>query len=371
MKKTLFTLLILFPFLIIGCSDDDDDITPPAPSEVIGNEIKITANITDISDTVSFNIYGRHPMIHWGDGDSTIVASTIYKHAYKEKGNYQITIKTDMLDDLTISGKDQPLSNLQVGNCPQLKELYILDFESLTSFSSKNCPQLTTLYIESSKNLAELDVSSSLDLGVLYLGGIDHLHSIDLTKNKNIRWVYGYNIGLENIDLSNCTELYKLEIPYNKLKKLSLYNNTKLEILECQNNELTSLDLTSAERIWEIDCSYNKLTSLKVDKNPYILDCSNNNLTKLELSSTSLHRFYCSNNQISELKIKHPEQLRVILLNSNKLNTGALNSIIEGLDINPDKDSHNRSFYSIRLSDNPGTESCNQQAILDKQWQIF
>jgi hypothetical protein len=370
MKKTLLTLLILFPFLIIGCSDDDDNITSPDPSEVKGNEIKITASITDISDTISFETNDKRITIHWGDGDSTHVATT-HRHVYKEKGNYQITIRTDELESLTIPGKNQILSNLQVGNCSQLKELYILDFENLTTFSTKNCAQLTVLYIEETKNLAELDVSGSPDLGVLYLGGIDKLRSIDLTKNKKLGWLRGYNIGLESIDLSNCTELYKLEIPYNKLKELSLHNNTKLNLLECQHNELTSLDLTSTERISEIDCSYNKLTSLKVDKNPRILNCSNNNLTKLELSATFLQRFYCSNNQISKLTVEHPEQLRVVLLDSNKLDTQALNSIIEGLDINPDKDLHSGNFYSIRLSDNPGTESCNQQAILDRQWQIF
>ncbi|KLL04845.1 MAG: hypothetical protein MRERV_1c097 [Mycoplasmataceae bacterium RV_VA103A] len=128
------------------------------------------------------------------------------------------------------------------------------------------------------------------------------------TKEKREK-VINLNIstrGLEGeLDLSDFTNLEKLECSGNKLTNLNISNCHQLKALYCDHNQLTSLNLSKCINLTELYCFDNKLTKLDLTDLTQLeeIGCNNNYLTNFDyssLSSEKLNWLNISNNNLPE-----------------------------------------------------------------------
>ncbi|MCC8154859.1 MAG: leucine-rich repeat domain-containing protein [Tannerellaceae bacterium] len=127
---------------------------------------------------------------------------------------------------------------------------------------------------------------------------------------------------LTEIDVTNNTELVRIEAYNNKLTGIDLSNNTKLTHLYVQGNKITSLDLTKAPDFIYLNCSNNLLTELDVTQNPELtnLRFSGNQLTDIDVSkNTKLTHLYMGNNQFTGIDISKNETLFHLYCEDNKI----------------------------------------------------
>jgi hypothetical protein len=173
--------------------------------------------------------------------------------------------------------------------------------------------------------LSNIDLTNSTNLWLLDIDFFMGLDTIDISTNTKLnRFNCNYN-ELSNIDLSKNTNLQSLEIYYNNLDTLELNNNLGLLSLICSGNNLENLDLHNNTNLVFLTCDQNKLTSLDLKNNPNIVEvrCSNNELSSLDFSNQQSFRLLnCSNN----------ENLTYInLRNGNNVNFSTSNSDFENL----------------------------------------
>ncbi len=133
-------------------------------------------------------------------------------------------------------------------------------------------------------------------------------------------------------NLDKYHKLLKLNISYNRLKRLPLLPNL-LEELRCSSNELTEI-LLLPELLKIFNCSNNKLVgliNLSTFYNLETLNCANNQIIKLPLLPDTLKELNCSNNNLTELcDLSAFYKLNVLNCSNNQLiNLPALSSTLE------------------------------------------
>ena len=106
---------------------------------------------------------------------------------------------------------------------------------------------------------------------------------------------------------------------------LDVSGNPNLNQLSCTHLGLTSLDISTASGLTDIDCSHNNLTTLDVSNNSF---------------------------------------LRKVAINDNQFDKTALDAIFTALPAalpaqNPP---------AIKITDNPGTATCDKQIATNKYW---
>lgn len=94
----------------------------------------------------------------------------------------------------------------------------------------------------------------------------NHLESlVGIERFPNLNTLYMNHCSVDELDLSNNTELYRLECQNNGLTKLDLTGCSSLMYLECSGNKLTELDLSACTSLRQVNCSSNHdLTELDV-----------------------------------------------------------------------------------------------------------
>ena len=155
----------------------------------------------------------------------------------------------------------------------------------------------------------------------------------------------------------------------NKLTALDVSKNSSLKTLICYMNDLTVLDVGKNRALEDLWCSANQLTFLNVSNCKALkhLSCENNQLTVLDVShSGALQNLWCQSNQLTVLDVSNNLMLSELLLSSNQFSTDALDAIFRTLHRNRLKD--NRKY--IRIGNNPGTETCNQNLAKRKGWTV-
>jgi len=89
------------------------------------------------------------------------------------------------------------------------------------------------------------------------------------------------------------------------IEELDVSQNTELEALAVAQNQLTTLELGKNEKLKEVYCQSNPLTAIHFENNPEmkILDCGGcKNLTELDISMLdNLETLYCFDSSISEI----------------------------------------------------------------------
>ena len=232
---------------------------------------------------------------------------------------------------------------LELGNCPNLEELYIQSTENLDVSHS---PLLKTLYCVNSKfvgmdlaknpllenlrlegtNQELIDLSKNLQLINVELFIPIRVRSLDMSNRTTLKsfsyreWGEG-GLTLETLNLSECTSLENLNLEYIKLTSLNVSGCNKLSTLKCYDSRLAELNIKGCTNISVLDCRGNALTELELGDCTKLteLNCSGNKLTSLKINSANLTILNCVSNQITELNVRDQTRLEELYCNDNQI----------------------------------------------------
>ncbi|NBO99774.1 MAG: hypothetical protein EBU90_06560, partial [Proteobacteria bacterium] len=233
------------------------------------------------------------------------------------------------------SSRNLSLEQINLNNRPLLNRVDVSQpfgaiVPKLSSISLANNPSLSAISIAGKNVLSALDLTgtnflSSATIQNTYLrkNSFDPLNTrnlqyasfsnnyllnnLNLSQATNLNDLECINCGLSNLNITNCGNLVNLNCSVNRLSSLNLSSNTSIENLICASNRLTSLDTTGLNSLYSIDAQSNKLT--------YYTDNNSNDLYTL----------YLTNNNLNELKLNPHQSLAVVLAINNSLTSIDLN----------------------------------------------
>lgn len=219
---------------------------------------------------------------------------------------------------------NNPIVNLDVTGLPNLDKLICflndintLDLRNNTALVELDCYnsyQLSKLYLGTSTQLTtvrvdncsldSLDFSANTNLQSLYCSGNPLVYLNPPSQNSALQRLIALSVSLSSIDVSNLSNLRRLNIQSNNLSLLDLSQNValrevstnysplreiifsnnpnnNLEVLSCNGCQLTSLDLSAQHNLLELRCFSNfindlqlsplaKPTNITIDNNPII-----------------------------------------------------------------------------------------------------
>lgn len=161
--------------------------------------------------------------------------------------------------------------------------------------------------------IENLNVSQNTNLKTLICSG-NNLTSLDLSKNLQLEYLDCNTNGYEIYENDNYVYIY--------LKNLDISKNINLKYLDCHQNQISYLDLENKIGLEYLDCSYNLLDDLNVKNNLNltVLDCANNNISLLDIFFlTELKYLNCSRNLLENLNVQNNLSLNQLFLGGNKL----------------------------------------------------
>ncbi|CAG8693917.1 12277_t:CDS:1, partial [Ambispora gerdemannii] len=171
-----------------------------------------------------------------------------------------------------------------------------LKVESFTNLETLKCSDNCLSSIDFPHNfekLTTLEIKKNIfkDQSLSMFSGLVNLENLDVSENKFIG-------SLE--PLKDIKNLKNLNISKTYLEPTLEYTKNLIEFYcSCSNNDLTTLNLTNSTQLVKLDCSHNKLTELDINK------CS------------ELVFLYCNNNLLKLLNLSHNEKLEELNLASN------------------------------------------------------
>ena len=186
-------------------------------------------------------------------------------------------------------------------------------------------------YIQDAIYITQEEVNQIVDLGSFYSDTLTSLRGIEYFKA--LKRLSCPHCKLDELNVSQNTELVELECYGNQLTTLDVSNNTKLKKLSCQNNLLVALDVSRNKDLAELSCQDNRLAQLEIDENRQLqnLACQNNRLTALNVNNcAALTTLYCGNNQLKELEVNNCTALVNLSCENNlmtSLNTSSCTSL--------------------------------------------
>ena len=194
------------------------------------------------------------------------------------------------------------LDALIVEDCPNLEELVILTRESLKHFSIQKC-----------YNLKILKLTSRF--------ASDKKFNVDLSEFPKLEEFSSEKLGMNKLDISNCTKLTRLHLGSNSLEELDISKNLDLESLGIGDNLLTYLDVSKHSKLKSLACGRNQIQELILNSNlEGTLYCSNNLLKTLNLSTNpKLVRVYCDHNKLTSLDISQNSNLETLNCSNNQI----------------------------------------------------
>lgn len=194
------------------------------------------------------------------------------------------------------------LDTLIIEDCPNMEELVISTRAPLEHFSIQKCPNLKVLGLKS-----ELTSDKRFD--------------IDLSEFPQLMEFSSECLGINKLNVSNCTKLTKLYLANNSLEKLDIDKNLNLESLSIIDNILTYLDISKHSKLTNLNCTKNQIQELILNSNlEGTLNCSNNLLKTLNLSANKkLTRIYCSNNKLLSLDVSQNINIENLSCSNNQI----------------------------------------------------
>ena len=154
--------------------------------------------------------------------------------------------------------------------------------------------------------------------------------------------LYANHQNISNINLSNLTNIEKLELTNNNLSNINLSNLTNIEKLEIGNNNLSNINLSSLNKLSWLRVDNNMLSSIDVSYNTqlYLFTCTNNIISSFDLSNNILLHLLSVGGYsgLSNLDLSNNIDLRSFYVYSNS---------IQNLDL-----SNNTLLYSMRFDVN-------------------
>ncbi|MEM6720789.1 MAG: matrixin family metalloprotease [Bacteroidota bacterium] len=217
------------------------------------------------------------------DSGTTFTTTNYCRYTSIPDANFEAALEANNYDD--ISGDGQvPTALIENVTFLAVDNEGITDLTGIEDFAA-----LTELNISES-TIPTVDLSNNTNLQKLeaYSAGMT---SLDITQNSNLEELIAYSNSLTALDLSNCTSLEYLQVYQNSLTSLDLTANTALENVEVHENQLTELNIQNGTNtnIQFFDASSNSnLSCIRVDDVAY----STTNWTDIDVQ-TSFSATYC------------------------------------------------------------------------------
>ena len=181
---------------------------------------------------------------------------------------------------------------------------------------------------------------------------------------------YGYSHQYSTTSVCTITingeNITAIRSPVSSVTAIDVSKITTLQFLDCTAQKLTSLDVSKNIELIFLDCSSNQLNSLDVSRNTKLSDlrCSSNQLSNFDVSkNTELIYLYCRNNQLTSLDVSKCVKLQALSIQGNQFSSAALNALFGTLPVI-------RGGGVVMITDNPGTNSCNQKVAEDRGWRV-
>ena len=207
---------------------------------------------------------------------------------------------------------------------------YFTELTSLTlsgtSYNEKG--KLQTLDVSKNTKLEYLDCKNN-EITDLFLGELPNLSSLYCSNNS-----ISTPISLKSSPKIISFEAQNNKIPSIEVSKADMYqficsNNPltgglklegRISMLECNNCQLSSLDLSKVIGLSNLKCSNNNLPTIIFAGQAasiIYLTCDHNKLTTLDLSKSNIYEIYCSHNNLSTLDLSNSFNIRTLYIDNN------------------------------------------------------
>ena len=165
------------------------------------------------------------------------------------------------LDHLELWGNN--IESLDLSNNSKLTNLNVGGNVNLTSLNIDNCTNLLSLNVDDTK-LSSLTIPNKSILKTLGYGYTDLSFNVnEFTSLTELR-CYGHNFDALNLSATMKAQLEHLQCYYCEINELDLSEFSNLRFLSCYGNNLTTLDLSKSPKLEYINCHTNLLQSLDI-----------------------------------------------------------------------------------------------------------
>ncbi len=229
----------------------------------------------------------------------------------------------------------QYFTNLKVittyyANFPNFNQPTLVNLEQLSLLNSVGYSSLTSVDVSNNTNLVKLQCSSDL------------ITSLDLSNNTLLQTVDIYCPSLTAVNFSNLVNLKNLSY-IGKLPTIDISDAVNLLNLNCigssgtysypLENRLTSIDLSNQTKLINLDLAGNLLSSLDLSFCPNLerISISNNLLSTLNITNVAyVKNFFCEGNLLTDLNVDAMFNLKNFSCKNNQLTSlSTKNRVIE------------------------------------------
>ena len=179
----------------------------------------------------------------------------------------------------------------------------------LNNYNGYNTTVMSDLRIKDDK--LQYLTANYLGLQEVDLTGCPELYTINLSDN-----------ALKELDLSGCTSLGDVYVDNNALQTISLGEKPNLKYLSLYGNSLHELDLEGCPSLKYLSVSNNALQTISLGEKPNLtsLGLSDNSLQELDLDGCpALERLYVDNNALQTISLGEKPNLTSLGLENNSL----------------------------------------------------
>ena len=190
----------------------------------------------------------------------------------------------------------------------------------LTELNLSSLPKLQFLSAEDNQ-LENIDLTNNTELDSIRLG-FNQLSSLDLSSLTKLRFIEAYQNRLISLDLSRNSLLENIHIDQNQLTNLDLSRNTELRYVYVDDNDISILNISNLPLLYGISARGNQLTSLDLSGKTELryVNVGNNSISYLDLSdSPLLEGISAWDNQLTSLDLTGKTELRWVDVDGNDI----------------------------------------------------
>lgn len=187
----------------------------------------------------------------------------------------------------------------------QLKSLKC-DNNDIKELDLSGNPELVELQCNENESLVSVNVTGCTKLEELVLRNNEFLRSLDVKSNTKLRVLEAFDNSINELDLSNNTELERLDCGNSFFSSLILKNHPKLAEIYCTGTFLRVIDLSGAINLKELICEDCWLEEIDVSNNKELLSfhAYGNHLRRVDLSNnTKIEELSLDYNYMSEVDV--------------------------------------------------------------------
>ncbi|MFD1552219.1 T9SS type A sorting domain-containing protein [Putridiphycobacter roseus] len=244
-------------------------------------------------------------------------------------GSFEIYLINLNIDSGPIADGQILNSNAEAIDSLSISSQFISDLTGLEAFTNLRYLQINT-YFGSTLPIHTMD-----SLNELYLNFVS-VNNPNLSQNTNLKKIQFTNSSIDTLVITNNTNLEYIGLGSLNCKSIDFSQNANLEILLIQNVSMDSIDITSNQNLIKLVCS-DSLNEINLTQNHLLryVTLENNFISEIDLSQNSkIKSLNLFKNQIDSIDLSFQDSLTLLGLKKNnltKLDVSNLN-FLESLD---------------------------------------